>query len=515
DEEPTGVDTGIDTGDGEVPLTREQEILDRIAELEAADVPIQQSLIEIRDNELALLRQELADIRGEVYVPPVDDGTGVDDILADDSLADDAAADDAGADTTEPVADTSGADGGTLRTAPSEPSLVDQAIEILNRWWMWIAGVLLLVGALLFWFMRRGGDDDDVEDWGSALDADDMADTLAATESMRAPAHDESIVVVEQESGIQPLEDDTVETPMPVPEPIPAADSTGIQPVADFGAPEGGDSADATGQFGSLEDTFSSDTAVNLDQSDPIAEADFHMAYGLYDQAADLINGALQLEPERQDLLTKLCEIYFVWGNRDAFIDSSQKLKNAVGNAPSADWDKIVIMGQQIAGDHALFSGAGVAGVAKAVDLSFESEPAGDTGALDMEFGAEGGDDDVIDLGADTATSEAPEGGVDFMLDESAARAPDADDTTEQTADFAVTEEMPTIESSMDENTVETPTIEEQFAGFDGTSELPSISEDELGDAIESSGQASDATAEINLDELGLDVDGLAETEVA
>ena len=43
------------------PTSREQEIEDRIAELEAADVPDQQSLIEIRDNELASLRQELAE----------------------------------------------------------------------------------------------------------------------------------------------------------------------------------------------------------------------------------------------------------------------------------------------------------------------------------------------------------------------------------------------------------------------------------------------------------------------
>ena len=30
---------------------------------------------------------------------------------------------------------------------------------------------------------------------------------------------------------------------------------------------------------------------VDLDQADPIAEADFHMAYGLYDQAAELLAG--------------------------------------------------------------------------------------------------------------------------------------------------------------------------------------------------------------------------------
>jgi pilus assembly protein FimV len=61
--------------------------------------------------------------------------------------------------------------------------------------------------------------------------------------------------------------------------------------------------------------------------------------------------------------------------------------------------------------------------------------------------------------------------------------------------------------------TVETPTIEEQFAGLDATSELPSIP-DAVDEAIADSGQSSDATAEINLDELGLDLDGLEETEV-
>ena len=91
-----------------------------------------------------------------------------------------------------------------------------------------------------------------------------------------------------------------------------------------------------TGTFGSLEDTFSSETAVNLDQTDPIAEADFHMAYGLYDQAADLINGALESEPADKALMSKLCEIYFVWGNRDAFIDAASKLKASLSATAKA-----------------------------------------------------------------------------------------------------------------------------------------------------------------------------------
>jgi pilus assembly protein FimV len=50
------------------------------------------------------------------------------------------------------------------------------------------------------------------------------------------------------------------------------------------------------------EDTLSSETALNLEQADPLAEADFHMAYGLYDQAADIVKLAIGREPGRRDL---------------------------------------------------------------------------------------------------------------------------------------------------------------------------------------------------------------------
>ena len=84
DEEPAA---GIydETVDSTEAPTREQDIVDRINELEAADVPNQQSLIEIRDNELAELRQELADIRGEVYEAPAT----TEDVAADEPLAGD------------------------------------------------------------------------------------------------------------------------------------------------------------------------------------------------------------------------------------------------------------------------------------------------------------------------------------------------------------------------------------------------------------------------------------------
>jgi pilus assembly protein FimV len=520
------------------PQTREDEINQRIAELEAADVPQQQSLIEIRDNELAQLREELARIRGEVYEPALDDPFADDpdaDLVADDAaddVVDDTAAD-AMPEDTSVAEDTPPAD---IIRAPtrSEPSLIDRAMDFVKSAWMMIVvGVVVLVGALLFWMMRRGRDEDDPDDW-QPLDSDDMgAEDLSATESLRAPVSmDESIVVVEQESTMDSGMDETFDAPAPAFEEVAPAAEVPAEPD------------DGTGQFGSLEDTFSSETAINLDQSDPIAEADFHMAYGLYDQAADLVNGALSVEPNRADLLTKLCEIYFVWGNRDAFIDAAGRLKGSVGEAESADWDKIVIMGQQIAADDALFAGASAAGATKAVDLSFEEGEEG-TGALDMEFGDDdAAASDIFDLGGDDQTQAGEdEGAVDFVLNETGEEPAlagfeepvieDFEETAESTAmeeavDFDVTSEMPVAtetaempEMDMDltevaasDETAETPTIEQQFDVLSGTAELPSL-EDTLGDAIVSSGQSADETAEINLDDLGLDVDSMAETELA
>jgi len=515
---------------------REQEIEQRIAELEGADVPQQQSLIEIRDNELAALRDELARIRGEIYEPPVDevaadDADAADDseIVADDATpADDSTVDEAADDTEATAVEEPTTD---IIRAPtrSEPGLVEKVMGLLQEWWIIIAGVVVLVGGALFWFMRRDRADDDEPDSWQPLDSDEAGDdALSATETLRAPVQEESIMVVEQQSGIHPIADETMDVPAPDFEEAP---STPVEEPADEKEPTA--EKEPTGSFDSLEDTFSSETAINLDQSDPIAEADFHMAYGLYDQAADLVNGALEIEPNSQELLTKLCEIYFVWGNRDAFVDVAGRLKAAVGDGESADWDKIVIMGQQIAAEDELFAGASAVGATKEVDLSFDAS-ADETGALDMEFVDDSGaPDDVIDLGSGDAEAEpAEDDGVDFMFDDEETEVVDDDETevvaqeeavvegsaVEEEPDFDLTAEMPSVDETAEmqspDSTVETPTIEQQFDVLGGTAELPSL-DGTIGEAIESSGQSSDETAEIDLDDLDLGGDGLAETELA
>ncbi len=549
----------------------------RIAEIEDLLADQQSGLVVVSDNELAALRRELAELRGEPIPDDLlPDAEPVDDAVADDEVFvadDEAAADDEIFidDSAEPVA----ADDATAADASPEPeveapaptpapapapqeSLVDTILGYLTGLWGMVGAAVLLVLAAVAFFLRRsrgasGGDDDATALW-QALDEESLAEEAAgeSTSQMRAPSRADETIVVEEGPGLAAEGGENFTATMEIP--------------ASAGNDE--DVAAITGTNEALEDTFSSDTALNLDQSDPIAEADFHMAYGLYDQAADLINGALAVDAQRPDLLAKLCEIYFVWGNRDAFIDAALRFKGLLGDGEDPEWDKTVIMGQQIASDHELFSDA--QGATKAVDLAFDED--GGDAALDMDLAAgEAMGDDVIDLGGEAAPAAATndDSALDFIFDDGGAGsgetavteqmpAPDAADldvkTTEMPAMDEATAEMPTVESSLDE-TGESPSIEDQLTGqFDdldatgelpgldetSTGEMPSIGDDEatrlasldddddsaasmttelpaIGDdeattlaSLDDDMPAPDATAEIDLDDLGLDLDTVA-----
>ncbi|HEY1772366.1 MAG TPA: FimV/HubP family polar landmark protein [Gammaproteobacteria bacterium] len=108
-----------------------------------------------------------------------------------------------------------------------------------------------------------------------------------------------------------------------------------------------------------------------LDVSDPMAEADFHMAYGLYDQAADVLRKALRQDPNSRPAQIKLLEVYFTAGDRNNFVAEAKKLRQAMGAAPDKDWESVAIMGRQVAPDEALFSSTG-ASAGGAVDISLD-----------------------------------------------------------------------------------------------------------------------------------------------
>ncbi|WP_082989917.1 FimV/HubP family polar landmark protein [Woeseia oceani] len=503
-----GATSGSDAATGAANAAAQQ----RIRQLEER-VSQQESLLNVRDNELAELRSELTRLREEraaaanasdMTEPAVEPEAApedpaaeifVDDAEVADSATDQPAIESEPAEVAEPAAPPAPR---VSTISRQEPGLVDKIIGALTGIWGMIGAALLIVLGILVWFARRasgGSDDADSTGVWDALDAEDEVDSesLASTERLRAMARDDdsSIVVVEQQGGDTIAGEPTGDT----------VESPGLHETADPAAPV------------SLEDTFSSETAINLDQSDPVAEADFHMAYGLYDQAADLINGALAVEPQRTDLLAKLSEIYFVWGNRDGFVDAATRLDAALGDGDRGVWDKIVIMGQQIASDHDMFSNASTAGATREVDLDFESS-GDDDAALDIDFaggGPDGAFSDVIDLGDGDSdqddglfgSSSDDDNALDFSFDDEVDTGASITQAMPEGDDDA-TVESPTLESP----TVEQTAIRDEADSTDGTSRLPSLAGL---DDLDLGSPSGDATAEIDLDDLGLDLDGLTD----
>ena len=344
---------------------------------------------------------------------------------------------------------------------------------VAANWWVPAAVIIALIVVLAFAAWRRR--QDGLGDF-NRLDATDVAnfrDPTAKTAGVRKA--DDSFVV--EESGEHPAPE------------FEAAPDHPRDKHFDAKSPD---------------DTMSSESAVNLDQGDPLAEADFHMAYGLYDQAADLVRIALEREPDRRDLRLKLLEIYFVWGNKDAFLQTAKRLEATRDRAPAGEWDKILIMGKQICPDEPLFAASAGSGrgAGALVDLNLE----GGENRVDIDLfgdpeGEHGRMDHAKESGDMAATGESPAmragSDLDFTLD-----------TPERGADDSPTREMPPRDE---------PTVESELMNFADapTAESPALKSNDVHDRISSKLRPvvnPDQTAEVSLDDLGLDLDQLEET---
>jgi len=361
---------------------------------------------------------------------------------------------------------------------------------VAANWWAPLALLVLVIGGLGVAAMRRRRKEQSGALSGF-MDDTDVADLRDSTSKLSALRRGNESFVVE-ESGSHPM-------------------------------PEFGDEPGAyaeTADLKSADDTLSSESAVNLDQGDPLAEADFHMAYGLYDQAADLVRIALEREPDRRDLRLKLLEIYFVWGNKDAFLQTAKSLEATRDRAPAGEWDKIVIMGKQICPDEPMFAattgsgrGAGalvdlnLEGGENRVDIDLFGDPEGERSTLDHHHLAKEGD---VAATGEAAAMHGSADHLDFTLD-----------TPERGADESPTREMPprdepTVESELmnfsDANFLDAP--EMGAASPDApTTESPAIKYAEDRNHVTSRlPLRADQTAEVSIEDLGLDLDQLEQT---
>jgi len=369
------------------------------------------------------------------------------------------------------------------KPASFKPSSGGSILDTLASYWWAIA---LLVVALLGWIGSRA--------WRSRRqsDLDDSLGRLAAAGSTPSPY-----------TRLEPSTDDTA----PI-RPI-TADHDDAFVVEESGTHERPRIAAAAAAMSpkhvtTADQTISSETAVNLDQGDPLAEADFHMAYGLYDQAADLIRIAIGREPERRDLKLKLLEVFFVWGNKEQFLQTARELANTRAEAAPGEWEKIVIMGKQLAPEDPLFAaGAAVSGAAsagvdldlaggQAASLDFDVAP-GRTGThaqgLDLDIGSALGD------GEPAVTMESPGNATDRNM---ALDTHFENNATGSTREMTAT--LPGHDDDVPVEFTEGPTIEQPALH---TAEQPTIRQ-KVETALKQGG--AEQTAELAIDDLGLDL---------
>ncbi len=546
DAEPVGAGSpaGVATPAADVASLerRVRQLEDEIAEKDR--------LIELRDEQLAELQRELAPgdrdalpsdgeepVAGEpvARVPPVEEPVIEEPVIEEPVIEEPPAA------VARPNVVTT--------TPPAEPSFLS---SLFTNVWLYVA----LGGALIvaLFVVRRRAAEPEQPPWRRFEPEAEMPgeETMETTQQLAAtPAADTSFVV--EESVADQTDRDQVTHAADDDESTPAEFTTD-QDVAET----------------PLERTISAESPVNLDEADPIAEAEFHMAYGLYDQAADLLSNSLSAEPDRKDLRLKLLEVYFIWENQGGFLREATELRSRVPNESDPDWNKVLIMGKQICPDEELFAATpSAAGTPGDMDFALTAESGDGGGGIDFDFSETGSDVDAVfaestravdfDLSADDLEGIQDTAGEGLDLDisemeeatlmaddeelgddagatmESPIEPPSAATTMETpTIESPIvpptgesTMETPTVESAALEPTLETPTIESEGLGttlesptvesesLEPTAETPTI-ESPVGETWADSEQALQAeqTAEIELDDLGLDLSDLEDTGV-
>ncbi|MDH3511004.1 MAG: LysM peptidoglycan-binding domain-containing protein [Gammaproteobacteria bacterium] len=512
--------TAAGAGSADLPATGTADMQGRIDELEA-ELSDSRRLIELRDSELQALQEQLAS--REEIIPEPETATVVDEAPveaepdAEPVAVDDGTAEEPVEAVAEEIAEPEAlapGPGVVVTTSPSEePSLIAQ---LFSSVWLYVSlAIVLLLGWL---FIRRRtavegpADSWDRLDTGPGGDFD--AELAGATTSLGAPSPEDRSFVVEE----APREEDTA-----------AIDDSAF---ASGPLDESAFAADEEEPELPFERTISAESAVNLDQADPVAEADFHMAYGLYDQAADLLSDALESDPDRQDLRLKLLEVYFIWENQGGFLKEAQILHDSIDGAADPDWNKVLIMGKQICPAEELFAAAPSAPAeTDDIDLDFgEDAELGEDADIDITFGAaeenvdllfEDGDEAMIDFDLtgeqvpgdgdspteETPTIEAESAGVSTMETptvESSMLEPSWDVSGGET-----TMETPTVESPAAETTMETPTVESSMleppldvSGGETTMETPTVESPAAATTMET------PTVESSMLEPGLDVPG-------
>jgi pilus assembly protein FimV len=236
------------------------------------------------------------------------------------------------------------------------------------------------------------------------------------------------------------------------------------------------------------EDSGSALAEEDEPRDDVIAEADVYLAYGIYQQAEELLTQAIADNPDRDDYRVKLAETHYASKNAEAFVDVATEIKKRAGDEDTPAWKKVMIMGQDLCADNQMFQGSLVGGLD--VDALAPKAP-------EMDF----------DLGLD-AVEETGEASSDvgLSLDDQPLELPEmeqAEDEPEE--DLMIAEPVAEIEFDLsDTGAVEEAPAEDEFSLDIDASELDIDIQEEAEEPVASEDDEIHDVGDIDID-FGLD----------
>lgn len=157
-----------------------------------------------------------------------------------------------------------------------------------------------------------------------------------------------------------------------------------------------------------------------LDFEDTLSEIDVYLAYGLYDNAEELILKGHEVYPNRIELLVKMLDTYYATKNLVDFVTCAEELREMGEEVSSEYWTKVEVMGYELAPYNELFSAGknkSLVGIEleipkpESADLDIGSEDSSYLHAADLNVA-------VPDVDADSlsADDDADEFDKDFEL---------------------------------------------------------------------------------------------------
>ena len=273
--------------------------------------------------------------------------------------------------------------------------------------------------------------------------------------------------------------------------------------------------SEATMILDAADDTVIIDAAPTSDaaeedeepRDDVIAEADVYLAYGIYQQAEDLLTQAIADNPERDDYRVKLAETHYASKNVEAFTEVATELQERAESDDTPAWKKVMVMGQDMCADNPMFQGSMVGGLdvgslapnAPEMDFDLGIDEVGGDSSPDLDLSL---DDDALELPEmDTESSEV---GVDLDLDATQMLEAEVDELEDAVADTV--EEVDELEFDLSD----TGAVEAESAKADDEFSLDiDASELDIDITEEAVEETTDVEESIDLGDIdiGLDLD--------